>query len=143
VSITCKEFIQCQGGLSSHVLEEQSYSPARVPVHLGSLVFISRCYLTSSSQQNAGTPRRCHFATLLGGLLLCRLVQVDIAMEGASVLALQAPPGVLLPVLPLSVAPGAILVVGAALLVAAVARLADGLSVVLMDLCSTAIHRRC
>jgi hypothetical protein len=83
------------------------------------------------------------YATLLGGLLLCRLVQVDIAMEGASVLALQAPPGALLPVLPLSVAPGAILVVGAALLVAAVARLADGLSVVLMDLCLTAIHRRC
>jgi hypothetical protein len=58
----------------------------------------------------------CHFATLLGGLLLGRLVQVDIAVEGASVLALQA----LLLVLSLSVVPGAILVVNAALLVAAV-----------------------
>jgi hypothetical protein len=56
------------------------------------------------------------FATLLGGLLLCRLVQIDVAMEGTSVLALEA----LLLILPLPVVPGTVLVVGAAFLVAAV-----------------------
>jgi len=61
-------------------------------------------------------PTRSLFATLLGGLLLCRLVQIDIAAERTSVLALKA----LLPVLPLSVVPGTVLVVGAAFLVAAV-----------------------
>ena len=61
-------------------------------------------------------PTRSLFATLLGGLLLCRLVQIDIAAEGTSVLALKA----LFPVLPLSVVPGTVLVVGAAFLVAAV-----------------------
>ena len=88
-----------------------------MPVHLGSSVFNSRCYLTSSSQQTASNPKRCRFATLFGGLLLCcRLVQIDIAAERAPVLALKA----LLAVLPLSIVPGAVLVVDAARLVAAV-----------------------
>ena len=105
-----------QIGVFSHDLKEQSYSPARVPVHLGSLVFNSRFYLTSPSQQNGSVPTRSLCATLLGGLLLYRLVQIDIAVERTSVLALKA----LLPVLPLSIVPGTVLVVGAAFLVAAV-----------------------
>jgi len=61
--------------------------------------------------------RKSIVATLLGGLLLCRLVQVHVSVDGrAPVLALKA----LLPILPLSIIPGAILVVGAALLVTAV-----------------------
>lgn len=88
-----------------------------MPVHLGSSVAISRCYLTSSSQQNDSTPTKSIVATLLGGLLLCRLVQVHVSVDGrAPILALEA----LLSILPLSVVPGAVLVVGAALLVAAV-----------------------
>lgn len=58
---------------------------------------------------------RCLFATLLGGLLSRRLVQVHVPVERTPLLALLA----LLSVLPLSVVPGAILVVSNALLVAA------------------------
>jgi hypothetical protein len=113
---TISKSIRSESGVSSHVLKLQSYSPARVPFHLGSLVSISRFYLTSSSQQNGSMPARSLFATLLGGLLLCRLVQIDIAAERTSVLALKA----LLPILPLSVVRGTVLVVGAAFLVPAV-----------------------
>lgn len=88
-----------------------------MPVHLGSSVVISRCYLTSPSQQHNSTLTKSIVATLRGGLLLCRLVQVHVSVDRrAPVLGLEA----LFPILPLSVVPGAILVVGTALLVAAV-----------------------
>lgn len=54
------------------------------------------------------------FATLLGGLLPCRLVHVHISVDNTSLLALLAHFS-----LSLSVVPGAVLVVGGALIVPA------------------------
>lgn len=72
---------------------------------------------TLTLSKNLLLPVEMPFATLLGGLLSCRLVHVHISVDNTSLLALLA----LLAhfSLSLSVVPGAVLVVGGALLVPA------------------------
>lgn len=107
-----------------------------MPVHLESSIVISRYYLTSSSRQNDSTPTKSIVATLLSGLLLRWLVQVHVPVDRrAPVLALEA----LLTVLPLSVVPGAILVVGVAVLVAAVVSWPNAVLVVTLLFNGTAL----